>query len=443
MKKILFNRLIFYLATTPLLILLILIATKISPTDPVEEMMKLGDFIPDQTEYDKLYKQVAQKHGLDLPIFYLSFTANNAPKQTLNRREKALYYHFSKQGAAPHLLNDLISSLKTIMQNETYDAQKKTALLNLYYPNRQKVFSQCIQELQTVQPEIHRQIEDIKASFSYWNKWPPVLCWHGTNNQLHHYFNQAFKGNLGNSFGDNTAVLKQIWKASQYTILLTILINLLSFPIGFRVGRWLTHHKDKIWTPWVSSLFFGITILPFFWLATMMLITLAKGGPSWFSLFDIPAQYTFDDSQSPIQNMLHASHQLILPILCLLFYYIPSIALHTKALLDGELDKPYMLTVKMKGLSKKIQIQQHAFKNIRVQIITLISILISNLLKGSLIIEYIFNIPGLGFLTYQAAKRHDIPILLGITWILFTCFIIVNTITDILYTRVNQQISVS
>ncbi|MGA7416439.1 MAG: ABC transporter permease, partial [Acidimicrobiales bacterium] len=141
-------------------------------------------------------------------------------------------------------------------------------------------------------------------------------------------------------------------------------------------------------------------------------------------------------SASPWQWFQH----LILPWLALGLGGSATIARQVRGALIDTLDQDYMRTAVAKGLSPRVVIGKHALKNALSPAVTVIGIQFGYLLGGTLIIEQIFSLPGLGTYIIQAISEKDIPEIQGVVLVVAVSFIIINLIVDIIYGYLNPKV---
>jgi len=105
------------------------------------------------------------------------------------------------------------------------------------------------------------------------------------------------------------------------------------------------------------------------------------------------------------------------------------------------LRQDYVRTARAKGLAERVVVMKHAFRNAVIPIVTIIAGLLPALLGGSVIIEQIFSIPGMGRLGFEAVQGRDFPVIMGITTIAATLTLVGILLSDILYSVVDPRIS--
>jgi peptide/nickel transport system permease protein len=206
-------------------------------------------------------------------------------------------------------------------------------------------------------------------------------------------------------------------------MLLSVLIGV---PAGIVAGVRSGSARDRMVTVG-SSL--GVAI-PDFWLALLLVI--------WFAVDThiLPALGFVAWSTSPWQWFEH----LILPWVALGIGGSATIARQVRGALIDTLDQDYMRTAVAKGLSTRAVIGKHALKNALSPALTLIGIQYGYLLGGTVIIEQIFSLPGIGQYVLQAIAEKDLPVIQGVVLITATAFVVINLIVDVLYGYLNPKI---
>jgi len=245
------------------------------------------------------------------------------------------------------------------------------------------------------------------------------------------WLNGVIHGNLGESlFNPGQSVASGI--AIRFPVTLTLAVGgmllsvLIGVPAGIVAGVHSGSARDRMVTVG-SSL--GVAI-PDFWLALLLVI--------WFAVDShlLPALGFVDWSSSPWQWFEH----LILPWVALGIGGSATIARQVRGALIDTLDQDYMRTAVAKGLSTRAVIGKHALKNALSPAVTVIGIQFGYLLGGTLIIEQIFSIPGIGQYILQAISEKDLPVIQGVVLITATAFVLINLIVDVIYGYLNPKI---
>lgn len=197
---------------------------------------------------------------------------------------------------------------------------------------------------------------------------------------------------------------------------------LLALPLGICIGIVGAIYENR----WQDKLFFIMTVLlisiPSFMMATLLQYGLAIK----ISIFPIARWGTF--------------YQSILPCISLSLLPMAFIARLTKSKLSDELNQPYILTARAKGLPEPVIIFRHALRNILAPILSYVGPMAAGILTGSFIIERIFNIPGLGYWFVSGVSNRDYPMIMGITIFYGTLLLLISVVVELLIAYIDPRI---
>jgi peptide/nickel transport system permease protein len=183
----------------------------------------------------------------------------------------------------------------------------------------------------------------------------------------------------------------------------------------------------------VTALSSVMLAVPSFWLALVLILVFAVNNPIFPTLGYAPL---FEDG--PYEWARH----LILPAFALALSGAATIALQLKAALVAEDGSDYLLAARAKGLTKRSLLFKHSFKNAAVPVVTILGFRVATLLGGTVIIETIFVLPGLGLAAQQAAVQQDVPMVLGIVTFTSAFIMILNVFVDATYGYLNPKLRV-
>ncbi len=241
--------------------------------------------------------------------------------------------------------------------------------------------------------------------------------------QFYYYVVDFFKGDLGMSFQfKNQGVTSIIVDKIQPSFLLGIEALLIGIIIGVLLGIFSGMKHNTFWdygTTVISVL--GISIPSFVFAGFMQYFFAVKLG--W-----LPVAYWGDWKHH------------IMPSLALSFVVISTIARYIRMEMLEVLNQDYIKTARAKGLEKHTIIVKHALKNTLIPVITMLGPLTISILTGSLVIEKIFSIPGIGEQFVVSITTNDYPMIMGLTLLYSALFIGVVFIVDILYGLVDPRI---
>lgn len=239
-----------------------------------------------------------------------------------------------------------------------------------------------------------------------------------------------FKGDLGESWSFDRPVMSLILGRFTVTLGLTIytmvLAVLISIPIGLYTG--LNRHNNK-------GFFAGLTTqvgmaIPSFWLGLMMVLFFGLA----LRLFT-PGRFT------PFtRNPLLWFYQMLFPALALAIPRIAVLVRYLHSAIGEQYESSYVTTARSKGVKEKSILKEHILKNSLIPMLTVLGILIAEIIGGSIIVENIFNLPGLGRLLITAISSRDFPLIQGMVLFISISVIVTHTILDIIYGKIDPRI---
>ena len=242
--------------------------------------------------------------------------------------------------------------------------------------------------------------------------------------------NIIFHGNLGNSFLGNQPVFPEIMSALPVTAELGIFAIIISIIISIPIGVYSAIRQDTIqdyiWRG-ISVLFISI---PSFWIATMIMIYPAI----WWDW--TPPMQLISFSKDPIGNL----GMFILPAFILGVAMTGGTMRMTRTMMLEVLRQDYIRTAWAKGLKERVVVTRHAMRNALIPVITIIGMQIPMIIGGSVIIEQIFVLPGLGRLMLTAINQRDYPTVSGINLFVAVFVIIINLLIDLAYGWLDPRI---
>lgn len=254
--------------------------------------------------------------------------------------------------------------------------------------------------------------------------------------QLARYLMKVAGGDLGYSYYFNVPVADLILERLGPTLLL--LASGLAFAI--LVGTWLGVLSALKPDGLVSHAITIISLVgysaPVFWTGMMLIIVLG----AIFPIFPIANMRDITIYGGPLTVTLDVLHHLVLPAFTLGVIYMAQYSRLCRASMLEVLKSDYVRTARAKGLRERTIIGKHALRNAILPIITMAGLQLGQVLSGSVLVEAVFNWPGLGTLAYESVLRRDYPTLLGILSCSAIVVIVVNILTDLAYRLVDPRI---
>jgi peptide/nickel transport system permease protein len=240
----------------------------------------------------------------------------------------------------------------------------------------------------------------------------------------------VFRGNLGVSVLYHTSVSEEVARRLPVTAHLGILSFVIGFVIGVPMGVIPAVRRGTWIDTLVTSLAnIGVTI-PIFWLGIMLIYAFS------IELRWLPVQgYT-----SPFVDFWKSTRQLVMPVLCLSIFPIAGTARQARSSMLEVLKQDYIRTAWAKGLGERFIIMRHALKNGLIPIVTLSGMGIGSIVGGAVLIEQVFNIPGMGRLAVEAIFSHDYAYVQGVTLLITVAVVLANLLVDISYGWLDPRI---
>ncbi len=244
------------------------------------------------------------------------------------------------------------------------------------------------------------------------------------------WLSHIVRGDLGVSILERVPVTDQIKRRVPITLHLGVLAFLISILVGVPLGVVSAVRRGK----WIDTLFttlanIGITV-PVFWLGVILMyfFGLYLG---WLPIMG----YT-----SPFDDFALSTRQLIMPVFCLALFGIAGNARQTRSAMLEVMTQDYIRTAWSKGLKERVIIMRHALKNGLIPVVTLFGAGVGQILGGSVLIEQVFAIPGMGRLALTAVTNQDYTYVQAIILIIAVMTLMVNLIVDLSYGWLDPRI---
>jgi peptide/nickel transport system permease protein len=250
---------------------------------------------------------------------------------------------------------------------------------------------------------------------------------------------RIFTLDFGTSYKDHRNVWDKIAERLPITIQLNVISIFLIYLIAIPCGIYSSTHPGTPADRALTLGFFFLYSLPSFWVA-VLLIMLLGGGDFWdvFPTYGISAFNA--ETLSFLPWLADRIRHLVLPIFCLSYMGFAFLSRLARANMLEVIREDYVKTARAKGLSERVVIYKHALRNALLPMVTLLASLLPAMFGGSVIIESIFTIPGMGQLGFEAVLSRDYPVIMAITAISAMLTLIGLLISDILYALVDPRI---
>ncbi len=255
---------------------------------------------------------------------------------------------------------------------------------------------------------------------------PPVARYFG-------WVGGMLTGNLGDSYSYSTPVLDLVLERLALTVPLALLAMALTTLLALSAGIYAASHHNK----WGDVSLMGLTqvgiAIPNFWFA-ILLILLFSVHLQWFSAGGFPG---WED------GTWEAIKALLLPALSLAVVQAAILARITRSAVLEVLREDFVRTARAKGLSRHATVWHHVLRNAMIPVITVMGLQFAELLAGTIVVENVFYLPGLGRLIFQAISNRDLVVVRNCVMLLATMVVLVNFVVDVLYAVIDPRVKAS
>ena len=244
-------------------------------------------------------------------------------------------------------------------------------------------------------------------------------------------------GDLGTSYAYGAPVLGLIAERLQLTVPLALLAMLLTCALALAAGVYAAAQHGRVGDWGVMGLAqLGIAI-PNFWFA-ILLILLFSVKLQWFSAGGFPG-WSADDGG----GLLPALKALLLPAVALAVVQAAILARITRSAVLDVLCEDFVRTARAKGLSRRAALWRHVLRNAMIPVVTVMGLQFANLLAGTIVVENVFYLPGLGRLIFQSIANRDLVVVRNCVMLLAAMVVLVNFAVDVLYAAIDPRVQVA
>jgi peptide/nickel transport system permease protein len=477
MKQFLLRRIASLIVSLIIISIAAFLLLQLTPGDPLLRVSFSGStqggnkMVPGDDAYNRIYRL----YGFNLPVFYISLTNLATPDSfkylpDINFRKQII--SLSKKSGNPNLSYQLAVEIK---QLNDYSKQQNNITLEQHYKlinliarlkNQTAIYDilKMINEFDAngyhleYQKSI-AQIKNLATTLSdnkvRWKQFIPVLNFN-SKNQFHYWFfgkseqnniinNGIIGGELGLSWINNQDVISILKMPFLISLFLAILISCFSFGLSIPLAGFLVLHKDKKWVAYVNDFLIFIYSIPLFWIGILLLYCFAS--PYLFSCFPssgIAPIGGFNPDSTFIDKSISVIYHLILPFVSL---FISGLIFFTRVLQSAllqQLETDYVTTEKASGHSQQKIIFRYAMRNAITPTVAFIFVAFPAMLSGSVLIENIYSIPGMGTLLVRSIQNQDFPVLVSyfllIGFITTISFFLLDVVMRIIDPRTRNKI---
>jgi peptide/nickel transport system permease protein len=256
--------------------------------------------------------------------------------------------------------------------------------------------------------------------------------------QLGVYLAKVLHGDLGYSYFFNLPVSALILERVPATLLLMLSAVLLAFVLGTAVGVLSSRKPNGVLSQFITVLSLVGFAAPVFWMGIMLVILFASIWP----ILPVSGMRAVDSNGGGIGDVVDVAQHLILPTVTLSLVYLAQYSRLARSSMLDVLGSDFIRTARAKGLPERVVLYKHALRNALLPVVTVLGLQFGNVLAGAILVETVFNWPGLGRLAFESVLRRDYPTILGILLFASIVVVIMNALTDLAYRLIDPRIKV-
>ncbi|WP_142846739.1 ABC transporter permease [Telmatospirillum sp. J64-1] len=244
------------------------------------------------------------------------------------------------------------------------------------------------------------------------------------------YMGNILQGDLGNSFQDGAPIAQEIVKRLPRTLELILTAALLAVVIGMPSGLLAALRRGGFWDGLFSSVSsFGLSI-PVFVTGTLLILLFSQ------ILRLVPAGGFVSFTEDPVQHLIY----LLMPAFSIAVSLTPVVFRMVRTSILEFLEKEWVRTARAKGLGERSVLVRHVVRNSLSPVVTVLGLHLGTLLGGTVLVEYVFNWPGLSGMLVQAVEQRDYPAVQGIVLVICILFVLINLCVDLLYGLLDPRV---
>ncbi len=381
-----------------------------------------GSFYVHPLAAEKVYRTEAVRLNLDKPLFYFYMQPAMFPDTFYKvqypeaiKIQKKLLLETGDWALVQTYYQSLTAFYEKIEQTENstlsiFWKQQLQEMANSSDLSAVKTACRVSEEMREPYIGEIRKIEDLVNRLSYQTPsffaWLPSPGWNGFDNQFHSWFSKIIHGDVGISSRDGRPVMDKLKEAIPWTLWVNGLAILLAYMIATPLGIIMAILPKSRWLRYINNILLALYALPAFWVGSLLLFQ-ATSPEYGFSFFSISGWSNLQREGGFLSQPIPFLLQLSLPVFCMAYGLAAYLTSYMQSTFSKVLNEPYMLFAKTKGISKARLYFIHALPNALLPQIVFVAGIIPALITGSVVIEVIFNVPGMGRLFIDSMLSQD------------------------------------
>jgi peptide/nickel transport system permease protein len=458
------KRILLFVPTLFVITLLAFIINLNAPGDPVDRMS--GAYSEDASKGQAINFKASQEYwyqklGLNLPVFYITVTPLSVddnlytiidPAERHNARRMVI-----ETGTGTHVIT-LYNQCYSLI-NDTNISQKHKGILQRLLKNSNLTdWKKLIKDDEYMFTVLGSQLELITKNTTIWKSYVPILRLHA-DNQYHRWIfgdgnsltgngytisRGIIRGDFGISYQTMQPITQVIGDKIKWSLFFSLISVLLAYLISIPTGIYVSSIPDSKTDRITTTMMYILYSLPSFWLATLLLMTFANPDVlSWLPASGVKPVTGYMEDAGFFGKIKQSLPYMILPLVC---YTYSSYAFLTRTIRSSMLENlstDYIRTAQAKGMSPNRVLIIHAFRNSLLPLVTIFVNIFPLMLGGSVILETIFSIPGMGLETIQAIQTQNYPMVTAIFTITGILTMMGYLLSDIIYVIADPRIKIA
>ncbi len=408
-------------------------------------------------------RKEARLKGYDKPVFYFALSTAAHPdtlyKFFREERRTALsklisqYGNWEQINAYYQQIGQLEKELESVAygQHSRGITQMRKAIQSLLVAYKDPTIQSHLEQINVVRQDsvlsglsslvvsLNGDYRRLKATATPHKLLIPSIKWYGLNNQYHHWLGNFLSGNFGVSFRDGRPVMDKIKDHLPWTLYINLTAIFFAYLLSIPLGVYSAVYRNSQFDKWTSFLLLLLFSLPVFWIGTMLVnfFTTPEYGLKWFPSIGLPS---FPATATMWEKLWFSTPSLILPVFCVTYGVLAFITRQMRSSMLETLQQDFIRTARAKGLSERAVVWKHAFRNSLFPLITIFGSVLPAAFAGSVIVEHIFSITGMGWLLLGSIRAGDWPVVYAILMITALLTMLGILIADILYAAIDPRV---
>jgi len=427
-------------------------------------LSRYTDTDPVQIDYSMnpaAYRAKVRDLGLDKPAFYLGLNSLAFPDSLyrifpLEDREQLvqLTHQSGNWEATSRFWQAVTTDLDPVLKQASGQAFMRLSALRLIknleqIPEQLKLAQQHIdtvslpafkETLQTRLATIEQRYLAIQQKPQRWKLLTPTLHWYGLDNQYHQWLSGFLTGNPGKSIVTGNPLLVELRPRLLVTLLLNGMAMVLAYLIGVPLGVFMARHYQRRADRWLRAGLLFLYAMPVIWLGSLLILLLSRSdtGLGWIN--GLNAEPWLMSGKTFGRWALDNLDKFVLPVLTLTLHALAVLAMQMRGGILEIIQQDYIRTARAKGLSERLVFWRHAFRNALFPIITVFAGFFPAIFSGSLVVEYLFDFPGMGTKMESAFANNDYAVLFAMVMFVSVVTILGNLLADVLYAWADPRV---